>query len=270
MTEKHFDKCTDKYTDKCADKHTNKYWIKTKEIYFIRHGQTDWNNLNKPQGCEHDISLNANGKIQAMNTGKYLAKYRLNSTPFDLIISSGLTRANQTAQLIADQIAYNKKILIMSKLKEKCHGKLGGMTKTDKKQLAHIDPHMKKLLHMYKLIKHNPDPINQIESYNVINRMEHKYFGTELQIDFEKRIKQSIRNIYERPEKKIIIISHGTTIQNILRILTNIEDYIIGEFPNGSNCHISFIKVYKRYLLSNKIKYRTKIVKLLNTLHLSQ
>ena len=40
--------------------------ILLKEIYFIRHGETEWNVtewniINRLQGCENDIPLNKNG-----------------------------------------------------------------------------------------------------------------------------------------------------------------------------------------------------------------
>lgn len=52
-----------------------------------------------------------------------------------------------------------------------------------------------------------------------------------------------------------------------LQILTGIDDYIIGNYKYGHNCHISYIKLYEK-LKKNKIKRKAKIIKLLNTLHL--
>ncbi|MGX1428958.1 broad specificity phosphatase PhoE [Cytobacillus horneckiae] len=63
-------------------------------ICLIRHGETDWNAQNRIQG-RTDIPLNGKGKQQAIQCGKYLA---LND--WDVIISSPLIRARQTAELI--------------------------------------------------------------------------------------------------------------------------------------------------------------------------
>ena len=60
-------------------------------LYLIRHGETDWNRLRRLQG-DSDIPLNQNGLTLASVTGKGLA-----DVPFDLCISSPLTRTRQTA-----------------------------------------------------------------------------------------------------------------------------------------------------------------------------
>lgn len=64
------------------------------EIYIVRHGQTIWNAENLLQGCA-DIELNANGRILAGITGK-----SLENVDFDVIYSSPLIRAYETAALI--------------------------------------------------------------------------------------------------------------------------------------------------------------------------
>ena len=42
-------------------------------IYYIRHGETDWNVAGRLQG-RHDISLNARGRAQAVHCGDALAR----------------------------------------------------------------------------------------------------------------------------------------------------------------------------------------------------
>ena len=64
------------------------------ELYLIRHGQTVWNAAGKLQGsC--DIELNSFGRQAAGELGQ-----KLDSTEFDLIFSSPLIRAFETACLI--------------------------------------------------------------------------------------------------------------------------------------------------------------------------
>ena len=64
------------------------------KLYFIRHGETDWNKERRLQG-QADIPLNEFGRHLAVETGKGLA-----DIPLDLCISSPLSRAKETAELI--------------------------------------------------------------------------------------------------------------------------------------------------------------------------
>jgi uncharacterized phosphatase len=63
---------------------------------FIRHGQTDWNRDGLLQGSS-DIPLNDTGRSQARD-----ALMTLRSRPWDVVVSSPLLRARETAQIIAD------------------------------------------------------------------------------------------------------------------------------------------------------------------------
>lgn len=72
--------------------------MKPKQIYLIRHGQTDFNKRGIVQGGGIDSDLNALGQAQA--TAFYEA-YR--HIPFDKIYTSRLKRSIQSVQLFIDQ-----------------------------------------------------------------------------------------------------------------------------------------------------------------------
>lgn len=65
--------------------------LKSKIIYILRHGQTDFNKEGKVQGRGVDASLNEVGRSQARKAGAVL-----NNVPFDSIYSSYLKRTQET------------------------------------------------------------------------------------------------------------------------------------------------------------------------------
>ncbi len=69
-----------------------------KKLYFFRHGQTDWNKNEKFHG-QADIPLNSTGRAQALRIVPILKRHRI-----ELILSSDLKRAQQTAEIIASEI----------------------------------------------------------------------------------------------------------------------------------------------------------------------
>lgn len=66
------------------------------KLYLVRHGETDWNKVKKIQG-QVDIPLNQFGKHLAEETAE-----GLHDIPFDLCISSPLSRAYETARIILE------------------------------------------------------------------------------------------------------------------------------------------------------------------------
>ncbi len=65
---------------------------------FIRHGQTDWNRDDRLQGSS-DIPLNDTGRAQAHEAAELLR-----DLGWEVIVSSPLQRARETAQIIADDL----------------------------------------------------------------------------------------------------------------------------------------------------------------------
>lgn len=65
------------------------------DLLLVRHGQTDWNPIQKVMG-HSPICLNETGKKQAQNLADWLK-----NIPLDVIYSSTMPRALQTAEIIA-------------------------------------------------------------------------------------------------------------------------------------------------------------------------
>lgn len=71
-------------------------------IYFLRHGETDWNAAGRLQG-RLDIPLNAKGRTQAQRNGGVLAE--LIEQPKDLFyVASPLARTRETMQIARDAL----------------------------------------------------------------------------------------------------------------------------------------------------------------------
>ena len=65
------------------------------QLYLVRHGQTDWNVEGRYQG-QTDWPLNGVGRAQALRLGRQLA-----GIPFTAVYSSDLSRARETAEILA-------------------------------------------------------------------------------------------------------------------------------------------------------------------------
>jgi broad specificity phosphatase PhoE len=207
-----------------------------KEIYFIRHGQTDCNKFDDGICYIEDAPLNKKGKNQAKKTGKYLKKYRMNDKPFDCMMTSPRTRAKQTANIIADEIDFkttngDSEVTKFEIIKELGRGKM------DEYYEAHFevteklkDPieRWKAEAIMHKIIQ---------EKYNLKNMDDNE--------DIEKRLHDFVNHLKSMKEKKILVVSHyGFLFTALLPKLFNIPSdafqHYTGKSPDEDNCAISY------------------------------
>lgn len=91
-------------------------------VLLIRHGETGWNAERRLQG-HLDIALNAEGERQAAALGRALAREHI-----DLVISSDLARARQTAEAIVQARGEPfERVRRDPKLRERCYGGFEGL-----------------------------------------------------------------------------------------------------------------------------------------------
>lgn len=101
-------------------------------ILLIRHGETAWNAVRRLQG-HIDIPLNAEGERQAGALARALA-----AEPVDVIVSSDLMRARQTAEAVAAQRG-GATVQIDANLRERCYGVFEGMLYTEVERQYPVD-----------------------------------------------------------------------------------------------------------------------------------
>ena len=100
-------------------------------IYLIRHGETDWNHVGRVQG-HTDIPLNECGREQMKRVAEVLAGL---PERMDVIVSSPLLRALESAEIVGDRLAYSKEnIVVEPMLIERCFGKGEGLTVAERNE----------------------------------------------------------------------------------------------------------------------------------------
>lgn len=99
------------------------------QIYFVRHGKTEWNLASRFQGGHGDSPL----LPQSLKDIKKLGKH-LKGTKFRAIFASPLDRAFNTAQGIDDAMNANLPVIIDERLREFNLGDMEGMKFADAKR----------------------------------------------------------------------------------------------------------------------------------------
>lgn len=211
-----------------------------KYLYIVRHGETNWNKDKKWQGGENDIELNEEGISQSIKTGKYLNNYQQDDLKFDLIISSCLIRAKDTAKIIANEINYPvNEIIYDSDLNEKFYGKISGKTPDEIKKSTEFNEY-NNLYQEWEKIK---DPIKRIDKLEELENKLFTNFGVETTNNIKKRCENILAELINCSSKKILIVTHGGIISGFLKLLFNLKwDLPKGKLIGEGNCKIALIK----------------------------
>jgi probable phosphoglycerate mutase len=93
-------------------------------MILVRHGQTDWNRQRRIQGTT-DIPLNDTGRAQAKDAGLSLRDAVGGASA--RIVASDLSRAHETARIIADEVGAAEPRLYPG-LRERAYGDAEGTT----------------------------------------------------------------------------------------------------------------------------------------------
>lgn len=168
-----------------------------KKLYFIRHGLSEMNKSGHFAGTI-DTPLTSEGRAQAKTAGENARLLNI-----DLIVSSPLSRAHETAKIIARQIGYPEdKILVSELLKERHWGDLEGT------------PHQ---------------PVEDLDEVP----------GAETSHQLLSRAAKALQYLESLPGENILVVSHGTFgralrhhITDDMPFINKISDATI-RLPNG-------------------------------------
>lgn len=158
------------------------------ELYLIRHGLTVWNAAGKLQG-NADIELNEEGRELAGQLGR-----KLENIDFDVIYSSPLIRAYETACLIRGH--RNIQIIRDQRLRELSFGEMEGVSYT---QWNRPDS-------PYRYFFTQPDkylPPPKGESLEELCDRTRDFIQTVLEADFQNK-------------KRVMIVAHGALNKGLM------------------------------------------------------
>lgn len=174
-----------------------------KELYIIRHGETELNRLGIVQGRGVNTDLNDTGRAQA---AAFYEKYK--DVPFQKIYTSNLVRTHQTVQGFIDAgIPWEQ----VAGLDELAWGQWEGKP-NDETVIAAFKDIMEKW---------------QGGDYDAM------FEGGESPNMVQARQKQAMELIMSRPEEKLVLICmHGRAMRLLLCLLMNKPLSEMGDFPH--------------------------------------
>lgn len=167
-----------------------------KKLLFCRHGEAVANEAGLLAGSRSDSPLTEKGRKQAIDTANNLRGHVV-----DLIVSSSLIRASETAKIIADILDYNKTIEQLDLFSERDFGDATNL------------------------------PLDQ--AFHLVDSGMAK--GVESLEDFGARAVQAVEWIKQKDAGTVLVVSHAGFGQMIGHVLAggNPENFL--SYPNLEN-----------------------------------
>lgn len=160
-------------------------------IYLVRHGETEWNLINRMQGHKNS-PLTQSGKLQTRALAKSLKQLK-----FSAIYSSDLGRARETAEILA--LEHRLAVITNKLLRERYFGRLEG------RLWSELNLELK-------------DMLKSRESLADKDRFHHKLFPEiESDSDIISRLITFLREVaIAHINQKILVVSHGGILRAFL------------------------------------------------------
>ena len=197
-------------------------------IYIVRHGETDANKEGYLQGW-NDGSLNENGRMLAQITGR-----GMKGIHFDCCISSPLTRAKETAEIILRESGNSISVSIDDRIKEISFGSL------ERTKIRDED-----------VIRFLKKPI-----------LDLKFPDGESIKEVMERTQEFLKELIAKDDGRTYLVStHGCALRSMLNFLyEDPEDYWHGHVPYNCCVNILDVKDGKEALIADdKIYYDKKL-----------
>ena len=184
-------------------------------LILIRHGQSEWNALNQFTGWK-DPGLTSKGVKEARNAVKIINDLKIN---FDLVFTSALIRAQNTAEIILKEINQPLSTIKNMALNERNYGDLAGLNKDDARKRWGDEQ-----VHIWRRSFDIPPP-----------------GGESLKDTGERVLPFFLKEIlpYVCKGKNVLVAAHGNSLRSLIKFLDNIsdEDIVKLEIPTGAPIH---------------------------------
>ena len=178
------------------------------QLTLIRHGETDWNRDRRIQGST-DIPLNDTGRMQARDAAALLRESLDPRVP-TVIAASDLSRARETAEIIADELGIARPRLYPA-LRERSYGEAEGIDSTE---------------FAARWGDWHTAEVPGAEPW------------TELRIRALAGLRVAVDDAVEAaasPAASVLVVTHGALIREVLRSATDGEYPVVGQrLANGS------------------------------------